>query len=113
MKTPATLLAIALAAPLHAGSTNQKTTPPVGAYQPANPDPDAENAARFAIARTATTESTTLRLERILSLEKQVVAGLNFKLHLAVSDGARTREALAIVWQKLDGELELTSWKWL
>ena len=54
-----------------------------------------------------------LTLQRIESAERQVVAGVNYKLTLRVNDGGKSKLAAAVVWRKLDGMHEVTSWKWL
>ena len=49
-----------------------------------------------------------LTLQSVNAAEQQVVAGINYKLRLTTSDG---RKADAVVWRKLDGSHELTSWQ--
>ena len=44
---------------------------------------------------------------------QQVVAGLNVALSLDVKQGQNDRQAEAVVWHKLSGEYELTSWSWI
>lgn len=111
----AAALAVAPAFPaaVHAFAKPEPVRPPVGSWQTAAPDAPAEAAARFAVGKAPRSPGRGLALERILALETQVVAGLNFKFRLSVSDGTRTRTATATVWQKPGGELELTDWEWL
>ena len=40
------------------------------------------------------------------AVQQQVVAGLNYRLDLTLSDGSKVR---ATVWKKLDGTFELTN----
>lgn len=54
-----------------------------------------------------------LQFQSIEHAERQVVAGLNYKLTLRVADAGKTRRADVVVWRKLDGTYALTSWKWL
>jgi len=107
----ALFLALAFPAVAQAFAKPENSRPPVGAWRPAEPDEAAEEAARFAVENAP--QGRKLRLERILSLETQVVAGLNFKIRLLVADGGRTRTAAATVWQKPGGQLALTAWEWL
>ena len=53
-----------------------------------------------------------LALVKILSAQTQVVAGLNFRLKLSVRMHDAPKEAEAVVYRKLSGEYELTSWVW-
>jgi predicted neuraminidase len=66
-------------------------------------------AAQFAVAA----RDPHLKFEGIDAAERQVVAGLNYRLTLRVSENGRARRANAVVWRKLDGKHALTSWKWL
>lgn len=106
-------LFVALAFPggAQAFAKPESARPPAGAWRSAAPDARAEAAARFAVENAP--QSQGLLLQRILSLETQVVAGLNFKFLLSVSDGNQARKAAATVWQKPGGSLELTNWEWL
>ncbi|MEZ6141313.1 MAG: cystatin domain-containing protein [Zavarzinella sp.] len=52
------------------------------------------------------------KLEKILSAEAQVVAGRNYRLKLQIKTGDKSREAIIVVWAKLDGTRELTKWEW-
>lgn len=53
----------------------------------------------------------TVKLVRILSAEKQVVAGMNYKLNLAVTDNGIEKTVSVVVWSKLDGTKEVTSYE--
>ena len=66
-------------------------------------------AAKFAVAA----HDAKLALQGVEKAERQVVAGLNFRLTLKVSDNGASRIAQVIVWRKLDGKHELTSWNWV
>jgi hypothetical protein len=47
-----------------------------------------------------------ITLTSLDSVRQQVVAGINYRLDLTLSDSSRVR---ATVWKKLDGSFELTS----
>ncbi|MEO6742812.1 MAG: exo-alpha-sialidase [Chthoniobacteraceae bacterium] len=72
-------------------------------------DPDALAAAKFAV----TAHDPQLTFQAIEKVERQVVAGLNFRLTISVTESGKARSADAVVWKKLDGTHQLTSWKWL
>jgi len=69
-------------------------------------DDEVLSAAKFAVSK----HDAKLALQSIEEAEAQVVAGMNYKLKLTTSDG---RKAAVVVWRKLDGGHELTSWEWL
>ena len=56
--------------------------------------------------------TNSLSLLRIKAAKQQVVAGLNLSLVMEVRIGAERREAEAVVWHRLSGEYELTTWSW-
>ena len=97
-----TLLACALAPRLAAQV-------PGGFSGVAEKDAGALAAAKAAVAA----HDPKLTLDGIEKVERQVVAGLNYRFTLKVSDGGKIRRADAVVWRKLDGTHQLTSWKWL
>ena len=66
-------------------------------------------AAKFAV----TAHDPKLKFEGIEKVERQIVAGTNYRLTLKVSDNGKERRANAVVWRKLDGQNALTSWMWL
>lgn len=53
----------------------------------------------------------SVKLVKILSAEKQVVAGTNYKLTLSVSASGTTQTVTVVVWSKLDGTMEVTEWE--
>lgn len=61
------------------------------------------------------TESTRLKMIKILSAQQQVVAGMNYRLILKVNIDGQEKEAEAVVWwqawRKPD-PYQLTSWTW-
>jgi predicted neuraminidase len=86
--------------------TSHGLQPPLagGFSQAATTDADVLKAAQFAVKA----QDAKLSLQYVTSAEQQVVAGINFKLKLTTADG---RKADAVVWRKLDGSYELTSWQ--
>jgi hypothetical protein len=74
-------------------------------------------AAKFAVTTFASAKhDAEMRLDGIpggiLKAEQQVVAGINYRLRLKVKAKGTIREADAVVWRKLSGEHQLTSWTW-
>lgn len=74
-------------------------------------------AAAFAIQAQAKAGGETARLElvEILAAERQVVAGMNYRLTLKVKRHGQERTAEAIVWWQAWRKPEpyqLTSWNW-
>ena len=82
--------------------------PPIvgGFSQASTSEAEVLKAAHFAVK----THDAKLTLQKINAVEQQVVAGMNYKLKLTTSDG---RKADAVVWRRLDGSHELTSWQWI
>ena len=72
-------------------------------------DAQTQAATKFAV----TAHDAKLQFQSIEKAERQVVAGLNYRLTLKVADNGVSRLAEAVVWHKLDGKHELTSWKWI
>ncbi len=84
--------------------------PLLGGYR-AIPATDAEAlaAAKFAV----TAHDPKLILVRLERAAEQVVAGMNYRLTLQVTDATGVAQAAeAVVWRKLDSRHELTSWNW-
>ena len=57
-------------------------------------------------------QPVSLTLVEILSARQQIVSGTNFRLKLKVKVNEAEKEAEAVVYQKLSGEYQLTSWAW-
>ena len=80
-----------------------------GGYSPAAVnDPDVQAAAKFAVKF----RDPHLKLLGIEKAQQQVVAGQNFRLTLKVDEDGIVRVADAVVYRRLDGKHELTSWQW-
>lgn len=75
-------------------------------------DKDALAAAAFAVQEMTQKTGSAVTLKKVLSVQKQVVAGMNYKLVLLVDDGKVERQADVVVWSKLDHTRALTSFVW-
>ena len=92
-----------------AGAPRSLAQMPGGFSAVSERDAQALAAAKFAVSA----HDAKLQFKAIEKVERQVVAGLNYRLTLKVADGGADRLAEAVVWQKLSGQHELTAWKWL
>lgn len=76
----------------------------VGGWSPIAVDnADVKAAAAFAATQYAGPNGTVAQITRA---ESQVVAGMNYRMALVLSDG---RKPIVTVWKKLDGSMELIS----
>jgi hypothetical protein len=77
-------------------------------------DPEVVAAAKFAVTK-AQAKHKKLTMDRIIEAKHQVVAGMNYWVHLQLTDRSSgnpiSRGAEAVIYQNLDGEYSLTSWK--
>ena len=107
------IFALILVSPAFAADTPANSNQPAlaGGYSPAEIDSEARKVAEFAVKAQAKASGSPLRLVKILKAERQVVAGLNYRLEIEVTDGSNHLKAHAVVWRKLDGSLALTSWE--
>jgi hypothetical protein len=97
-----------------AASGNAISAPLVGGYSSADAtSDDVKAAAEFAVRAQAGNESEPLALVTVAQAEKQVVAGLNYRLTLTVTKGKKTVEAKVVVYHALDSHYQLTSWEWV
>ena len=64
-------------------------------------------------AKAEHADTNAVSLVRVTAARQQVVAGLNVALTLDVKQGQKDRQAEAVVWHKLSGAYELTSWTWI
>lgn len=81
---------------------------PGGFFASQTSDPHVLAAAKFAVA----SRDPQLKLLGVERAQQQVVAGANFRLTLKLEDHGTNRLAEVVVWRKLDGTHELTSWQW-
>ena len=66
-------------------------------------------AANFAV-RTQAQKMTSLQLASIIGAKRQIVAGSNYQICLAVNSANKPQEVVAVVYQNLQNEFKLTSW---
>lgn len=81
-----------------------------GGFSKAEFDSETRVVAAFAVGEISKKENAPLELKRIISAERQVVAGLNYRLELDLTKNNQPFRVRAVVWRKLDGSMELTSW---
>ena len=117
MKTPLCLALLLVASGLLVGAVcpSQAAEQIVGGYSNASiTNAEVVAAAQFAVkAQAATSEQKiVITLVELLSARQQVVAGMNYRLRLKVKVDGKVKEVEAVVWRKLSGEHELTSWTW-
>ncbi|MBX3289216.1 MAG: hypothetical protein KF855_07705 [Acidobacteria bacterium] len=91
---------------------NAQTTPVVGSYQKAKKsDKAVKEAADFAVKG----QGENFRLIKISKAEKQVVAGVNFRVRLRVAEKGGDNESkyyvTAVIYRDLEGKFSVTSWE--
>jgi Aspartic acid proteinase inhibitor len=75
-------------------------------------DPDVKAAAEFAVAEQGRRDGVALSLLDIVQGQKQVVAGLNYKICIRARSGSTTRTAVAVIYKNLQQQYSLTSFQW-
>ena len=81
-----------------------------GAYAPMDiDDNDVVSCANYAVENRE--PKGTVTLVKILSAEKQVVAGMNYKMKLSILKNGTPQVVNVVVWSKLDGTREVTRWE--
>ena len=94
------------------GCAGKSDSARVGAYADVRrDDPGVIAAARFAVDEQNKTAGA-VALVKILSAQRQVVAGYNYKLRLQVDSDGRRKQAEVVVYKNLHGAYTLTSWTW-
>ena len=84
----------------------------VGGYSSAETsDAGVKSAAQFAVGEQSTKTGRSLELIRIVRAERQVVAGLNYRICLEVTEAGARQQVLAIVYRNPAQQLSLTSWQ--
>ena len=89
------------------------TTGLPGGYAPAEVGKDARDAAAFAVQEQAKREGIALTLASITKAEKQIVAGINYRVVLVVQRSGSAQKAKAVVFRDLQSHYSLASWEWL
>nr|AJD79055.1 CPI-4 [Morus alba var. atropurpurea] len=80
----------------------KRTGPLVGGWTPIKDlsDPHVKEIANFAVSEYNKQSKASLKLKSIVKGETQVVAGTNYRLVLAVKNGATAERYEAVVWEK-------------
>uniref|UniRef100_A0A3Q7G1E0 Cysteine proteinase inhibitor n=1 Tax=Solanum lycopersicum TaxID=4081 RepID=A0A3Q7G1E0_SOLLC len=68
---------------------------------------------KFAVDEHNKEAKTTLKFQKVIKGENQVVVGMNYRLVIEAKDGDSTHNYLAQVWDKPDNSKSLTSFKQL
>ena len=84
-----------------------------GGYSAVGLTDDVKAAAEFAVQEQAKREAVILRLSDISKAERQIVAGVNYRLDIAVKGSGSERKARVVVFKDLESYYKLTSWEWL
>ncbi len=87
--------------------------PIVGGYKETpTDDPEVKGAAEFAVGAQGEKESITITLRSIEHAERQVVAGMNYRLCLRVGKGddAEDVDVKVVVFRSLKKDYQLKSW---
>ena len=91
-------------------SADEPEIPIVGGFkQISKTDETVVAAANFAVSAQAK-KFAALKLVAIERADKQIVAGANYKLCLAVNSGGQPQQATALVYHNLQNKFLLTSW---
>jgi len=94
-----------------ANYTLARMTPPLGAYTLIDPAAaEVRAAAEYALSERAAQTGTALALRRVSRAERQVVAGLNFRLCLEVTISEKPEEVQVIVYRNLQQRFSLAQW---
>lgn len=81
-----------------------------GAYSPTDTNEnDVLSCAKYAVDNRE--PKGTVSLVKILSAEKQVVAGMNYKMQLSIMSNGVPQVVNVVVWSKLDGTKEVISYE--
>lgn len=81
---------------------------PVGSYNAAPTDDDVKAAADAAV-RSAFPGGKA-EIVRIEKAERQIVAGLNYRMTIVVRHNGEESAYTTVVWRKLDGTHDVASW---
>jgi hypothetical protein len=115
--TPTVVLAVLVAAGMLIGTAQPSSAEEhlVGGYaEVAVTNAQVVTAAEFAVKTLAAMPERTvaISLVEILSAQRQVVAGTNYRLRIKVKVDGAEKEVEVVVWRKLSGEHNLTSRTW-
>lgn len=103
---------LALGAQAQDKQEKPKDGPVVGGYSKADvKDKEVVDAAQFAVREQAKKTKSKIELIKVVRADRQVVAGMNYKLRLEIKTGDQLSLVNVVVWKKLDGTHALTDWK--
>lgn len=108
-----TMSLLALGVSLHgARAVSAQSRPVAGGYAQASvSNPEVVSAARFAAREQGFKQSALIFVDSIKSAERQVVAGLNYRLLMKVWLDGKLQDVRVVVHENLDDEYSLTSWE--
>jgi Aspartic acid proteinase inhibitor len=84
-----------------------------GGYSAVGLTDDVKAAAEFAVQEQAKREAVVFKLSDISKAERQIVAGVNYRLDIVVKGTGSARKARVVVFKDLKSHYKLTSWEWL
>ena len=84
-----------------------------GGYSTVGLSDDIKAAAEFAVQEQAKRDAVVLELSDISKAERQIVAGVNYRLDVVVKQSGSLRKASVVVFKDLKSHYKLTSWEWL
>ena len=84
-----------------------------GGYSTVGLSDDIKAAAEFAVQEQAKRDAVVLELSDISKAERQIVAGVNYRLDVVVKRSGSARKARVVVFKDLKLQYKLTSWEWL
>lgn len=84
-----------------------------GGYSAVEITDDVKAAAEFAVQEQSKREAAVLELSEISNAERQIVAGVNYRLGIVVKGNGSERKARVVVFKDLKSHYKLTSWEWL
>jgi hypothetical protein len=84
-----------------------------GGYSTVGLSDDIKAAAEFAVQEQAKRDAVVLELSDISKAERQIVAGVNYRLDVVVKRSGSARKARVVVFKDLKSHYKLTSWEWL
>lgn len=74
-------------------------------------NPHVQEIGKFAVEAHNKLTATKLKFQSVIKGQTQVVAGTNYRLTVMAKNGAASKKYEAVVWEKLDGTKQLTSFQ--
>lgn len=110
-RVTALLIAMNLMAMLEV--TSLRAQPAPGSYRRiATNEKEVRKAAKYAVKQEQRKSEKRYSLRNIVSAERQVVAGLNYRLCLNLKSDGEEKTAEAVIYKNLQQQYALTSWEW-